>query len=72
MEKKFLKTEKELEREKFHAQIIAEYKAMRKKYETAAPWRIFNEIASAYGLTAMGVLKICARYNAYQPKTEKR
>ena len=68
MKKNELKTPKELEREKVHSKIIAEYKAMTKRYPEASTWRIFTKIASAYQLTAMGVWKICVRNNVYQPK----
>ena len=63
-----LKTPKEIEREQRQNEIAAAFVGMRQTYPTATPWRIFNELARRYTLTAMGVMRICQRHKLYEPK----
>ena len=63
-----LKTPKEIKREQQQNEIAAAYVEMRQIYPTATPWRIFNELARRFPLTAMGIMRICQRHQLYKPK----
>lgn len=67
-----LKTPKELEREQRQREVAAAFVEMRKTYPTATPWRIFNELARRFTLTSMGIMRICQKFDLYEPKGARK
>lgn len=63
-----LRTPLERARDEKHEQIRSSYLALRNQQPAAAPSRIFGAIAEKYGMTSMGVRRICERAGLYQPK----
>lgn len=63
-----LRTPSEKARAAKHEQIRSVYLSLRNSQPDAAPHRLFAAIATNYGMTAMGVKRICERAGLYQSK----
>lgn len=63
-----LRTPLERARDEKHEQIRSWFLRLSNEQPNAAPSRIFAAIAANFGMTAMGVRRICERGGLYQSK----
>jgi len=63
-----LRTPLERARDEKHEQIRSAYLSLRNSKPDVAPNRIFCAVAERFGMTSMGVRRICERAGLYQSK----
>lgn len=63
-----LRTPLEKARDKKHEEIRSMYLSLCNSQPGAAPSRLFAAIATNFGMTSMGVRRICERAGLYQSK----
>lgn len=66
-----LKTETEIEREKFNSRVCNRYLTLKSNYPGTADSRLFNLIANETGRTMQGIRTILIKCQIYVPKNAK-